>query len=163
MQKDGKCDDGSTGEEDQVFCDLGTDCSDCGPWTFKVPTHHPNQTLPVKLLHSRQVSALCLPMTMLPKQQAGALYLPMQLPFGRQYINMLLLLKSNYNFIILLYWYSTFMIPTHERRCTMPVLVSTMMCLTCIKHSPCVMKVSTESQSASCECQVYIQDFQHAS
>ncbi len=59
MQRDGKCDDGSTGEEDQVFCDLGTDCSDCGPWTFSVPSQQANQTLPIKLLHSRQVSALC--------------------------------------------------------------------------------------------------------
>ncbi|KAL0024793.1 hypothetical protein WJX79_007618 [Trebouxia sp. C0005] len=53
--RDGRCDDGSTGEEDQVFCDLGTDCSDCGPWTFSVPSQQANQTLPIKLLHSRQI------------------------------------------------------------------------------------------------------------
>ncbi|DBA86663.1 TPA: hypothetical protein ACH3X1_005126 [Trebouxia sp. C0004] len=53
--RDGKCDDGSTGEEDQVFCDLGTDCSDCGAWTFSVPSPQSNQTLPIKLLHSRQI------------------------------------------------------------------------------------------------------------
>lgn len=53
--RDGKCDDGSTGEEDQVFCDLGTDCSDCGPWTFRVPSQEADQTLPIKLLHSRQI------------------------------------------------------------------------------------------------------------
>lgn len=36
--KDGICDDGryfanmTAGKEASVVCDLGTDCSDCGPW-----------------------------------------------------------------------------------------------------------------------------------
>ena len=57
MQRDGKCDDGSRGEEDQVFCDLGTDCSDCGNWTAQLPPSQIDQTLPLKLLHDRHVSA----------------------------------------------------------------------------------------------------------
>ena len=63
MQRDGKCDDGSTLEEDQIFCDLGTDCHDCGNWTTQVPADEADgYSLPIDFLHSRQVclsSPLC--------------------------------------------------------------------------------------------------------
>ena len=56
MQRDGKCDDGSTLEEDMVFCDLGTDCHDCGNWTVEIPAYEADQdSLPIEFLHSRQV------------------------------------------------------------------------------------------------------------
>lgn len=56
LQRDGKCDDGSNLEEDQIFCDLGTDCHDCGNWTTKVPADEADQdSLPIGFLHSRQV------------------------------------------------------------------------------------------------------------
>ena len=98
LQKDGKCDDGSTGEEKQVFCDLGTDCSDCGPWTFKVPSQQPNQSQPIKLLHGRKVSGSfrspgcyiegkiisVLPIRLLHSMKASTLFVPVKLHSYRQ-------------------------------------------------------------------------------
>ena len=61
LQKDGKCDDGSLTEDGQVWCDLGTDCTDCGAWTLKVPESQAKQTLakPIQMLRDRQVCCLC--------------------------------------------------------------------------------------------------------
>ena len=57
LQKDGKCDDGSLSGHGEVWCDLGTDCTDCGPWTLKVPEAEASQSLakPIQLLRGRQV------------------------------------------------------------------------------------------------------------
>lgn len=73
MQKDGTCDDGSssntTGDK-QVWCDLGTDCTDCGAWTFQVPEGQAEEALakPVEMLRDRQVkiahSVTCLTPTL---------------------------------------------------------------------------------------------------
>lgn len=40
----------------EVLCDLGTDCSDCGPWKFQVPT--PDHTIPkpVQLLREHRTT-----------------------------------------------------------------------------------------------------------
>ena len=39
-----------------VFCDLGTDCHDCGNWTVEIPAYEADQdSLPIEFLHSRQV------------------------------------------------------------------------------------------------------------
>ena len=71
LQNDGKCDDGSTLEEDQVFCDLGTDCHDCGNWTIRVPQQKAKEDFaPIRFLHKRQVCLSCL----LHERQSCMLY-----------------------------------------------------------------------------------------
>ncbi|KAL3144968.1 hypothetical protein ABBQ32_003472 [Trebouxia sp. C0010 RCD-2024] len=68
--RDGKCDDGSTMEEDQVFCDLGTDCQDCGNWTTKVPADQADDdNLPIDFLHSRQIDIFVKETTSVPSFQ----------------------------------------------------------------------------------------------
>lgn len=58
-------------EEDQVFCDLGTDCQDCGNWTTKVPADEPDDyySLPIDFLHSRQIDIFVKETTSVPSFQ----------------------------------------------------------------------------------------------
>lgn len=75
VQRDGKCDDGSTLEEDMVFCDLGTDCHDCGNWTVQLPAYEADQnSLPIEFLHSRQVCLSCLMHAILGLQSEAGLH-----------------------------------------------------------------------------------------
>lgn len=68
--RDGKCDDGSTLEEDQVFCDLGTDCHDCGNWTIRVPQEKTKEGFPpIKFLHKRQIDVFVKNTTTVPSFQ----------------------------------------------------------------------------------------------
>lgn len=58
--KNGICDDGSKSnptDNTRVWCDLGTDCSDCGAWIFHVPGGDAAQPLaqPIKLLRNREI------------------------------------------------------------------------------------------------------------
>ncbi len=42
----------------QVFCDLGTDCADCGPWKHRGPASGNASAAPIALLVSRGVEVL---------------------------------------------------------------------------------------------------------
>lgn len=40
----------------QVLCDLGTDCADCGPWTFQLPPGEKKVSKPIELLREHKVT-----------------------------------------------------------------------------------------------------------
>ncbi|KAK9842464.1 hypothetical protein WJX81_001323 [Elliptochloris bilobata] len=52
--RDGTCDDGRSGAG-QVFCDLGTDCADCGPWKHRGPAGGNASAAPIQALVARGV------------------------------------------------------------------------------------------------------------